>query len=47
LQDENLHRGHIVELLAQYGDPSEFELPIGFKNETNADMTFAGVKTKI
>jgi len=33
--------------LAKYGDPSEFELPIGFKNDPNADMTFTGIRTAI
>jgi len=44
---KELHRGYFLEKLAKYGDPSEFELPIGFKNDPNSDMTFTGVRTAV
>lgn len=47
MKQEDLHRGNFVELLARYGDPSEYELPLGFKAEPNADMTYTGLRTAI
>jgi tRNA A37 threonylcarbamoyltransferase TsaD len=46
-ESENHSRGLWIEKLAKYGDPSEIELPLGFKHQTNADMTFTGVKTAV
>ncbi len=34
-------------MLGKYGDPSVFEMPVGFKAHTNADMTFTGLRTAI
>jgi tRNA A37 threonylcarbamoyltransferase TsaD len=31
LKTDAVHRGAFIEKLAKYGDPSEFELPLGFK----------------
>ena len=42
-----LPRGKVIEMLAKYGDPSELELPLGFKDQPNADMTYTGVKTAL
>jgi tRNA A37 threonylcarbamoyltransferase TsaD len=42
-----MSRGSFLEKLAKYGDPSELELPIGLRNEQNADMSFTGLKTAI
>jgi len=47
LKDESKHRGSFIEKLAKYGDPSEFEFPIGFKDQPNADMTYTGFRTSI
>jgi len=47
LSRTDIHRGQLIENLAKYGDPSEYELPIGFKYESNADMTFTGMHTSI
>jgi tRNA A37 threonylcarbamoyltransferase TsaD len=32
LDNDSIHRGKFVEMLAKYGDPSEREFPLGFKN---------------
>lgn len=45
LKNPTKHRGHFIELLAKYGDKSEFEVPQGLRTETNADMSFTGVQT--
>lgn len=47
LDNKNVARGALIEKLAKYGDPSVQALPIGFKNNFNCDMTFAGIKTAI
>ena len=48
LKDEQeLHRGSLIEKLAKYGDASHYEFPIGFKNQINADMTYTGLRTAI
>ena len=47
LKIDNISRGHFIELLARYGDPTDLELPLGFNNHPNCDMTFTGMKTAI
>jgi len=47
IKDQHTHRGQFIEKLAQYGDPSEFSLPIGLKSDINADMSFTGAQTAI
>lgn len=47
LKNDDIHRGNFVELLAKYGDPSEYEFPLGFKSQPNADMTYTGLRTSI
>lgn len=42
---DNISPGAFLEKLARYGDPSEFEMPITFKSEFNADMSFTGIAT--
>lgn len=42
-----MHRGDLIEKLAKYGDPSFYELPLGLKNQPNADMTYSGLRTAI
>ena len=45
--DQKMSKGRFIELLARYGDPTELELPLGLKNDQNADMSFTGLKTAI
>ena len=47
LKDTKISRGRIIEMMAKYGDPSENEYPLGFRDSQNADMTFTGLKTSI
>lgn len=47
LDNKKVCGGLFVEKLAQYGDPSETELPLGLKTDVNADMSFTGLKTAI
>lgn len=47
ITNKEISRGRYLENLAKYGDPTEIELPLGLKNEQNADMSFTGVKTAI
>ena len=39
--------GYFIEKMAKYGDPSEFELPLALKTETNADLSFTGLRTSV
>jgi tRNA A37 threonylcarbamoyltransferase TsaD len=39
--------GRFIEKLAKYGDPSEFDISISLRSETNADMSFTGVHTQV
>lgn len=47
MADQRMSKGRFIEMLARYGDPSELELPLGLKNDQNADMSFTGLKTAI
>jgi tRNA A37 threonylcarbamoyltransferase TsaD len=42
-----MSKGRFIEMMAQFGDPSELELPLGLKNDQNADLSFTGLKTAI
>ncbi len=44
---QKMSRGRFIELLAKYGNPKELELPIGLKQDLNADFSYTGLKTKI
>jgi tRNA A37 threonylcarbamoyltransferase TsaD len=44
---ENMTPMQLFSLLAKYGDPMEYTLPVGFSQDNSGDMSFTGISTNL
>ena len=47
LLDLGYPAGHIIDKLAQFGDPQKIEFPIGLKSSADSRLSFSGLKTAL